>query len=96
MNTLSTMQVARTLVGLHEKALADHQARALRKKTAGQGQRSFERNWATAYMAVTQEEGPFLHFLATVSRTKNIVEFGCSFVSPPFTLQPLPRTTGDM
>ncbi|QJD96219.1 methyltransferase domain-containing protein [Mucilaginibacter robiniae] len=79
MNILNSKPVAETLAVLHEKAAADHQDRqAARQQAANQG-KPFEHAWATAYMAVGAEEGRLLHLLARVARSKNIVEFGCSY-----------------
>lgn len=79
MNILNSRQVAETLAALHKKAAADHQTRsAAREQAAAQG-KPFEHGWSTAYMAVGADEGRFLHFMATAAKSKNIVEFGCSF-----------------
>lgn len=79
MNTLSQQQITQTLTTLHQKAAADHAARFRRKEAAAQSGEPFNRSWSTAYMAVTPNEGAFLHFMAKATKARKIVEFGCSF-----------------
>ncbi|MCC9137548.1 O-methyltransferase [Pontibacter silvestris] len=79
MNTITDNQVIETLQKLHQAAKDDHVSRSQQKQKAAEQGIAFNRSWATAYMAVSPEQGDFLHFLVTVSKAKTIVEFGCSF-----------------
>lgn len=79
MNALADQPLAAVLAELHEQATADQQRRQeARQLAAAQGQ-PFAHGWATAYSAVSAEEGRFLHLLALVAEAQHVVEFGCSF-----------------
>jgi predicted O-methyltransferase YrrM len=42
-------------------------------------QDNYQLRTAERFMAVSPEQGQFLHFLAGLSKRRNIVEFGCSY-----------------
>lgn len=79
MNTLADKRIANVLSTLHKKAAIDNEERQHQKTIAAEKGEPFRRGWDTAYMAVTEEEGDFLHFIAKAVKAKKIVEFGCSF-----------------
>lgn len=79
MSTLADKQVSDILSVLNEKAAIDHRERQHRKTTAASSGETFDRGWDTAYLAVTEEQGRFLNFMARAVKARNMVEFGCSF-----------------
>lgn len=81
MSTLNTPKVTETLNTLHELASHDH-------KTGLPG------NNATRFMAITEDQGKFLNFLVTLTKTKNIVEFGTSFGISTIYLAAAAKDTG--
>jgi predicted O-methyltransferase YrrM len=79
MSALELKQVDETLKYLHEQAISDQVMRGAAKLIASQKGIPFNHAWDTAYMAIDEEVGRFLYFLAVSAEAKNIVEFGCSF-----------------
>ncbi|TWI18843.1 O-methyltransferase [Sphingobacterium siyangense] len=82
MNTLHTAPVKELLEALHIDAEANYKARyevlnSISDKE--EREKKHDELRKTAYMSVSPEEGSLLYFLATFSKVKNIVEFGCSF-----------------
>lgn len=94
MNTFLDQQAATVLADLHAKATADHAHRqAERQQAAAQGL-PFAHGWATAYSAVSAEEGGFLQLLASLAGARHLVEFGCSFGLSTIYLAAAARATG--
>ncbi|MBT31513.1 MAG: methyltransferase [Thalassobius sp.] len=75
MNSITNRKVITTLNSLHKKAEENYQHRIKLRETNPE---SFEAK-STAYMAISKEVGEYLYFLAKASKSKNLVEFGCSF-----------------
>ncbi len=86
MNTLAQEQIQETLAVLHKKADEDQQKISRQREEwqkynkKGPVKRDKSKHlWQTSYFAVDQEEGKLLYLLSSISKAKNIVEFGCSY-----------------
>ncbi|SUX48764.1 O-methyltransferase [Chryseobacterium indoltheticum] len=82
MNVLNKPAVQETLIELHQESDANNfQRSGILDKIQDPQERKIKHDELrkTTFMSVGRDEGKFLYISALSSRTKNIVEFGCSF-----------------